>query len=83
MSSVPARLRWRCRRGLLELDLLLEAFLHEGYADLAPDEAAAFEALLGLPDPQLLRYLLGLESPDDQGWVRVIARIRRAAVNPA
>ncbi|MGE0082395.1 MAG: succinate dehydrogenase assembly factor 2 [Thiohalomonadaceae bacterium] len=83
MRPVPERLRWRCRRGLLELDLLLEAFLRQGYAALDTRETAAFEALLDLPDPQLLRYLLGLESPDDQGWVRVIAHIRRAALPSA
>ncbi|MFA5531626.1 MAG: succinate dehydrogenase assembly factor 2 [Thiohalomonadaceae bacterium] len=80
MNPVSARLRWRCRRGLLELDLLLDAFLNHGYACLDDNDVAAFEALLELPDPQLLRYLLGLEAPDDQGWVRVIAHIRRAAL---
>lgn len=83
MSRVPAHLRWRCRRGLLELDLLLGAFLNHGYGTLDAAEAAVFENLLALPDPQLLRYLLGLEFPADQGWARVIAHIRRTARDPA
>lgn len=80
MSGAPAeRLRWRCRRGLLELDLLLDGFMSQGYDALDILEAASFEALLALPDPLLLRYLLGLESPEDQGQARVIAHIRRTA----
>ena len=83
MSADTERLRWRCRRGLLELDLLLEGFLARGHGQLDPDEAAAFEALLTLPDPQLLRYLLGQDTPEDQGQARVVAHIRHTAHAPS
>ncbi len=77
------RLRWRCRRGLLELDLLLENFMAHGYGQLDAQEAAAFEALLMLPDPQLLRYLLGQDTPKDQGQARVVVHIRHTAHAPS
>jgi len=40
------RLRWRCRRGLLELDVVLKNFLDQGYASLTPVEREAFDKLL-------------------------------------
>ena len=52
------RVAWRCRRGHLELDLLLQRFLREGYADLAPTGRAAFVRLLALSDTTLMRLLL-------------------------
>ncbi len=53
-----ARLKWQCRRGMLELDLLLEQYLNTRY-DLASDsEKAAFLELLTLEDDELLAVLL-------------------------
>lgn len=68
------RLRWKCRRGLLELDLILGAFLEQGYDALASPEKETFDRLLSLPDPQLLAYLQGQERPDPEldGIVRKI-----------
>jgi len=48
-----ARLRWRCRRGMLENDLILERFLARRGDDLTEDEVAALDRLLDLPDGDL------------------------------
>lgn len=72
------RLRWQCRRGMLELDILLEEFLDHAYADLDEDGRAAFEDLLTYPDQLLYEYLMGQQVPTDQGIASVIRRIRRA-----
>lgn len=57
MSGVDAprlnRLRWRCRRGMLELDLVLERFLGENYAQLTAQQQQEFENLLELEDHEL------------------------------
>lgn len=53
------RIRWRTRRGLLELDILLERFVKTGYIQLNEDERLAFEVLLDLPDNTLLDLLMG------------------------
>ena len=74
-----ARLAWRCRRGLLELDLLLQGFLDTGYAALNAEERREFAALLELSDPQLLALLLGQERASTQGGCHVVEKIRRAA----
>ena len=61
MSTNPPRelLRWRCRRGMKELDLLLERFLQSGYDHAPPERQRAFEHLLTLPDPLIAELLLG------------------------
>lgn len=57
------RLRWQCRRGLLELDLLLARFLDRRYPALAVPDQEAFRRLLQEPDPRLLAWLQGQERP--------------------
>lgn len=47
------RLRWRCRRGLLELDIILQRFLDRYYAQLDESQLKTFETLLSLPDNEL------------------------------
>lgn len=75
-----SQLAWRCRRGMLELDLLLQGFLERGYTSLSADDQRAFVALLGAEDAVLLEYLLGRMRPADPALARVVVAIRRAAV---
>ena len=53
------RLRWRCRRGMRELDVLLERYVAECWPSAPPERRAAFRALLELPDPELAALCLG------------------------
>jgi antitoxin CptB len=73
-----ARLRWRCRRGMRELDVLLERYLERRYAQAPVAEQRAFESLLELQDPQLFAYVMRRESPADPELVDVIARLTEA-----
>ena len=72
------RLRWQCRRGMRELDLLLLQFLDTGYADLDAEAARAFARLLDCPDALLLEWLLGRQRPSDKDVADVVEYIRRA-----
>lgn len=74
-SPTVARLRWRCRRGMRELDVLLERYLQERYPSAPAAEQQAFQALLELPDPELFAYLTGREVPAQPQWVHVIAKL--------
>lgn len=47
------RIRWDCRRGMLELDMVLARFLERDFEQLTPQEVAAFKGLLAYPDPDL------------------------------
>lgn len=69
------KLKWRCRRGMRELDVVLERYLEQRYAYAPIAEQQAFEALLDLPDPQLFAYVMRREEPSDSGWVDVIAKL--------
>ena len=77
-----ARLRWRCRRGMRELDALLLAFVDGAAASFTDEEIAAFERVLELPDPVLHSYLLGRSAPEDAAIAKVVERIRAGARSP-
>lgn len=74
-SADQARLRWRCRRGLLELDLILQAVLEELYGSLSANERVTFLELLELPDNQLLDYLQGRADPPQNNLKQLIIKI--------
>lgn len=76
MSEI-SRLRWQCRRGLKELDLVLEKYLREAYPSAPPIEQLAFAALLDLPDPVLLAYVMGREQPTTPEQLHVVESLRR------
>ena len=76
-SAEINRLRWQCRRGMRELDLLLLQFLDSGYAELNASAAEAFTRLLDCPDALLLEWLLGRQLPSDTEVADVVQRIRR------
>jgi antitoxin CptB len=57
------RLRWRCRRGLLENDLLIERFFNRHGACITPRQAEGLHALMDLPDNDLLDLLLARCEP--------------------
>jgi antitoxin CptB len=79
MDAEGRRLLWRCRRGMKELDVLLERSAGVCVA-AGPLERHAFARLLELPDPELARYLLGGERPADPQLAALVARIRGAGV---
>jgi antitoxin CptB len=70
------RLRWRCRRGMKELDKLLISYLDHHAHTADPDEIAAFEALLDEQDHDLWRWFLGRDRPSQPEWQALIAKIR-------
>jgi antitoxin CptB len=59
------RLRWQCRRGMLELDHLLDRFLDLGYRDSSPAQRLAFVRLLGEQDQRLSDWFMSRTEPPD------------------
>jgi antitoxin CptB len=72
------RLLWRCRRGLLELDIVLQRFLDLHYADLAATDRAAFADLVELQDIDLWHLLTADALPADAARAHVLGMLRRA-----
>ena len=73
------RLRWQCRRGMLELDLMLESFVDKHYDDLPVKTKKAFHKLLKCQDQILLDYLMGQDVPTDKDVADVAQQVRDAA----
>lgn len=60
--SSKAQLRWQCRRGMLELDLLLNLFLEKDFDLLTEIEQQHFEKILTFSDQNLYRFILNPSS---------------------
>jgi antitoxin CptB len=71
-----SRLRWRCRRGMLENDLVLTRFLDARGAALGEDEVAMLDVLLDLPDQELWDLIAGRTEPPP-GIAPLVAVLRR------
>ncbi|MCL5060534.1 MAG: succinate dehydrogenase assembly factor 2 [Candidatus Thermoplasmatota archaeon] len=69
-------LGWRCRRGLLELDLWLGGFWGAHRATLQPCETAALERLLALSDMEIVDRLQGRTPVDDADLAALIQRLQ-------
>jgi antitoxin CptB len=61
-----SRLRWRCRRGLLENDLFVERFFRHHEETITTRQAAGLSALMDLPDNDLLDLLLCRKEPEGE-----------------
>ena len=72
-----ARLRWRCRRGLLENDLILERFMEACGPRLSDDEVVGLDRLLRLSDNELWDLLAGRAEPD-AALTSLVAALRAA-----
>ena len=77
------RLRWRCRRGMRELDELLLGFLDEDFVRASAGQRQAFVRLLTRPDPEILALLIGQASDDDPGVDDIIQRILGSDRDPS
>ncbi len=60
-----SKLRWRCRRGLLENDLFIERFFARHESGLTAEQAQGLTELMDLSDNDLLDLLLGRTAPSD------------------
>lgn len=60
-----SRLKWACRRGMLELDVLLEPFVLEAFDGLSFEQQEVFERLLTSDDPDLFAWFMGHQSCED------------------
>lgn len=75
-----SKVLWRCRRGMLELDVMLQAFCNAVYSSMAPDKQQLFEDLLAEEDPDLQRWLITgepCEKPRFQDMLLVIRYMHR------
>lgn len=70
------RLRWRCRRGMRELDRLLERYLDRRWPAVSEQERGIFLRLLDCEDDRLWRWFLGHETAPDADLDQLVQHIR-------
>ncbi|WP_022956495.1 FAD assembly factor SdhE [Perlucidibaca piscinae] len=76
-TDAERRLRWQCRRGLKELDVLLEPFMEEHYRDVSAEEQDLFQRLLAEEDVDLLSWFMQYTVPDDAELERIVHVVLR------
>jgi antitoxin CptB len=83
MANVDAqtlgRLRWACRRGIRELDVLLTRYVDEEFSSASETDQEAFRQLLETPNADIYAYCLGQESPPTAELCALIGRITAGA----
>ncbi len=72
------RARWRCRRGMLELDIVLQRFMDRYYADLDAQGLEQFERLLLLADNDLWDLITGRKVNDDHQWLPILELLQKS-----
>jgi len=72
-----ARLKWHCRRGMRELDLLLEGFLKHSYQSLSSAGRKNFARLLDCPNEDLMDWLMEGGTPKDDQLAEIVRQVRK------
>lgn len=72
------RARWRCRRGLLELDIILQRFMDQYYIQLDEQGLEQFERLLALPDNDLWDLITARQVTADDNWQQVLKLLQKS-----
>lgn len=75
--SEYAQLKWRCRRGMLELDMLLNRYLDINYSTMTEKQGAVFSEVLEYPDQVLFDLLLGNMQSSNADVNQLISEIQR------
>lgn len=61
-QSETARIRYQCRRGMLELDVFLPHYFDQHYPSMDDHKRSLFQQFLQEPDPDLFAWLMGFDS---------------------
>jgi antitoxin CptB len=81
MTAEAHRLLWRCRRGMLELDLLLENFVREQYAHLSPGQIQSLDSLLDYPDNELWDLVTGKQQSGDKRLQDILSLLQQVRIS--
>ncbi|NMP29972.1 succinate dehydrogenase assembly factor 2 [Thalassotalea sp. M1531] len=72
LAKNKARLKWACRRGMLELDVLFMPFVDQAYDQLTEQQQKEFERLLECDDPELFAWFMGHEKCEDAALNEIV-----------
>ncbi len=77
MDKKHERMRWACRRGMLELDLFLVPYFDHCFETLTEQQKHVFSKLLEETDPCLLSWLMNHDTPLDEELAAIVNSIRQ------
>ena len=77
-QEASAELRWQCRRGMLELDILLNTFLDTQYRKLNESQRETFVMLLSYPDQTLFELLMDKMTSANPAITDMVKRVRES-----
>ncbi|MBA6412546.1 succinate dehydrogenase assembly factor 2 [Parahaliea sp. F7430] len=69
------RMRWASRRGMLELDLLLEPFVSSCYRELSARDRERYKRLMLCEDQEMFAWFMGREQPEDADIAAIVTQI--------
>lgn len=75
-DDIDARLKWRSRRGLLELELALAPFVEQRLAQLPARDKARYARLLEHDDCDIYDWVQGRSEPTDPELAAIVADVR-------
>lgn len=75
-SNKLARIKWACRRGMLELDFIFNDFMENGYKQLSDIQQDAFQTFLVNSDPDLYSWLMGFREATNETDIKMVELIR-------
>ena len=75
-------MRWAARRGMLELDLVLEPYVQARYAGLDDTDRERFQQLMQCEDQDLFAWFMQRQQPDDQELAAIVQKILEFARTP-
>ena len=77
-AKALAKLKWRCRRGTKELDIMLTRFVDNQIDKLSGQQINDFKRLLAQQDPELSQWLVEQQQPQDKGLSEIVRLIQKA-----
>jgi antitoxin CptB len=75
-KSYKSKIKWRCHRGMLELDIILMDFFNQAFNSLSQEKKAVFELLLKESDPDIYAWVMGFKPVNKEEFIDIVAIIQ-------
>lgn len=76
------RVRWLCRRGMKELDIIMNRYRENIYVTLPEQEQQYFKDFLALDDPDIYSWVMGRTSPESEHYATIVHQLRNMFDKP-
>ncbi len=76
------RVRWLCRRGMKELDLVINRYFESDYDSLTEQEQSEFKDFLNLEDPEMFSWIMGRTTPEKESNTAIVNKLRNTFDKP-